>query len=441
MKHITFNFILLVTSQIVFGQGAKIVLDTSGFRDVLRDTRDKLTQQTNKAGNLVSNYTFRINVRNDFALLLTGDKNKTTVGRYASLAIDEKEQKVNFTPISFFKGNDLVRSNFNHIHSLDISGSINSSKILDFKDRNQVTVGWSYTLILLAGAQFYGVEQTTRKQRKYDPSVYDRLHKKIYDDFIEQIDSIKSVADTIDAMESLGDKKSLKKAYLDKVAEYENKLTSDVWNRKNFLWVKITANALSFDNLSIVASDNPSTNIVPIKKNIYNPSLQVSINYSSSSRKYWSYYVNGWVRGAIKHTLSEISTTSEWNQITSYKDSSFVSNDKKDVYVVATNSIKTKVMPEGGGQLILFFPKRKKRNTAGIDISTSLTGFVSSNERPDGYVNTTEIGLVIPFGDSEGKSTIIVEPFYQVKSFLNYDKDAVEIWGAKFSLPFQNLFN
>jgi hypothetical protein len=60
-------------------------------------------------------------------------------------------------------------------------------------------------------------------------------------------------------------------------------------------------------------------------------------------------------------------------------------------------------------------------------------------QKNDAYVNTTSFGILFPFLDKNGESTINVELFYQRKSYIHIDLADEGIWGIKFGLPFKSL--
>jgi hypothetical protein len=55
------------------------------------------------------------------------------------------------------------------------------------------------------------------------------------------------------------------------------------------------------------------------------------------------------------------------------------------------------------------------------------------------YVNKTSVGLLVPFVDKKGESSVNVEVFFQVKSYIKTELDDDSFWGIKFGLPFNKL--
>jgi hypothetical protein len=428
---ITALSILMYTS--VVGQ---TLLSKDTYVKTLGTARDTLMSQIKDESRLVSEYSFRKLVRNDFSVLTTGDKNKTTVGRYASLEINEDEQKVNITPFVYIPGNQLLKAPFRSIFSVDLSASINSKKLFNFDDRNTITAGVSYTLVL-AGFNFNPLG-SNEKNRKPDTIRYHQIYKNVYSSFVKKYDDIKTINDSLDILGFAGDTTELQKAYLEKVSEYEEKLTKKIWNTKYFLWFKFGLSPLSFDNFDVININDPATFNKPKANSIYNPSLQISINYNSATRKYGSIYLSAFIKAGIKNSLSEITTANEWRNISSLGDSSFVTKDKKDVFVLSSTDIKTKLLPDFGLQAIYLMKIKDFR--FGINLLASWNGIISPTDNSNSYVNILHTGFIIPIKDKEGENTINIEPYWERKSFVNYNKESKNIGGIKFSIPFQNLF-
>jgi hypothetical protein len=407
----------------------------------LNVARDSANAQTSRIRNLVSEYTFRKLVRNDFSVLLTGEENKTKVGRYASLEVDKDEKTFSVTPIAFVPGNSPLRSPFHWITTIDLSGSVSGKGIFDWEERKKVKAGFSVAWVNALYRFFPGPVPN----RKYKPNVnvYTRLHDNLYNQFVTSYDNFAgNLSDSISNSGNYTDPEKLQEAYLDKLNDMELKLTEDVWNLKIFYWFKLNVTPVSYDVLSLVSKADTASFNSPISKNMYNPSAQFSANGYLAFRRYGSFYGSAWMRFGQKHTLSEIGSTQEWSKVSPLGDSSSVQNDTRDVYVVNDAGLKTKVLPDIGVEFIYLLPEKEWLHgfTPGINFSWSTLGILSPiNESGRGKIQTISIGLIIPLKDKEGKSKVNIVPFYEQKKFVDFNKARKDFFGVKFSLPFNNL--
>ena len=168
---------------------------------------------------------------------------------------------------------------------------------------------------------------------------------------------------------------TLQKAYFEKVSELEEKLTSDIWNRKTFYWFKLNITPISYDLFSIVSKADTASHNSPIGKEVYNPSVEFSANFYRVSKRRITFYLSGWIKGSQKHTLSETGTTSTWNKISTLGDSSFIADDTKDVYFLSNATIAKKFMADYGAEIIMLFPETALRGfTPGINITYASLG-------------------------------------------------------------------
>jgi hypothetical protein len=407
---------------------------------VLTLARDSVNAQTNRSGNLVSEYTFRKLIRNDFSLLLTGDDNKTKVGRYASLEVDKEEKTFSLVPIAWVPGNSPLRAPFHWIATLDLKGTVSGKGIFDWEERKKVKAGFSLSWV--NGIYSFNDVPVPNRRQKPNTSVYRRMHNTLYNQFLSAYDNFgTNLSDSVLNSGNYTEIEKLQEAYLDKVKDFEVKLTEDVWNLKTFYWFKLNVSPVSYDVLSIVSKTDTASFNSPIVKNIYNPSAEISSNVYFIFRKYGSFYGSGWFRLAKKHTLSEIATTSEWHKITSLGDSAFVQVDTKDAYFVDNNNIKMDILPDLGVEFIYLMPESWLNGfTPGINFSYSSLGILSPTDKDGrGEVKTWSIGLIVPLKDKDGKNKVNIVPFFEQKSFVGYDKAKKDFIGVKFSLPFNNL--
>ena len=100
---------------------------------------------------------------------------------------------------------------------------------------------------------------------------------------------------------------------------------------------------------------------------------------------------------------------------------------------MTSTDFKSRFRPDFGAQFIVLFDVFNDTNI-GIDLATSFNGLVTSS--PSSYINSTSLGLIIPFKDKEGNNSINFELFYERKSYLNTSLKNSGFWGIKFGLPF-----
>ncbi|SKA42700.1 hypothetical protein SAMN04488128_1062 [Chitinophaga eiseniae] len=440
-------FLLLAAGTQLTAAAQIIKMPKLEFDTILSKTKDSLIKGINNSigkngkpiHRLVSEYTFRRQLQNDFSTLLTGDKSKTTVGQYAAVDFNESEQIVAVTPYALIHQKDPLKGPFKSIFQVDASASTSGNKIFDFKNRFKATLGVSATLLHFAGYRFEP-QGSTAPVRKPDSTIYAQLYTNLADDFKQKFRTLATTVDSIDFKDIAESETTVKKAYIEKVADYETTLTKKVWTSKLLVWSKWSVNFLSFDNLNVIADSDTASYKSPIEKNIYNPSLQGSGSGYWIFSNGWEFYGSLWAKIGIKHTLSEIFTTSEWKKIKPLRDSAIIIDDSKDVYQIKNADIKTKLRPDFGGQFIVFH-KISKKSKLGLDLSYTMASFLSSTEDNTPWSNAFAVGLIIGLQDKEGNTTVNIEPYYQRKHYLNFDKESRDLGGVKFSIPFTSLMN
>lgn len=377
-------------------------------------------------GKLVSNYTFRRLIQKDFSKITTGDNGFSKVGKYATLDVNSDESKFYFSPLVFVSKQDPLDGSFKRVHSIDISGSINSSNIFDFKKKNTVTLGYSLTIVC--------------DNYKYNPDDNDKdLKLKIREAAIKKMEKIGAAAndnvlDKLDNADILSDPKKYKKKLLETIADYEENWAADLWTRKRINWWKFNLNAVSFDNFYIVDNGNTGSYESPISKSLFTPSLNVSFNsLKTYTKKNMQLYYSGWVKLGIKHSLSEFSETSEWIKFQKLTDLTYITADKNDVYAIPESDLKSKLKPDIGAQLTWLFNINPAIKT-GIDVSATYKSIVSSVNNSNAI--KLSVGVIFPFTDKNGETSINIEPFYAYTRFSNIDMANKNFWGVRFGLPF-----
>lgn len=394
-------------------------------------------------GQLVSNYTFRNLLKNDFAMLLTGDKSKTSTGRYAALDLNSTEKRFTISPFVYNPGNDPLVADFRHIFNIDFTGTLYNNNSFNFKDRNTVTVGFNYTYVT-AGYDFITKSPELTNDLN---SLYDAVSS----DFIAKINALNPVAgsaappikDKVDGLYlvSGGSDKEMEKAYFEKIRGYEEKLTSKSWTGKKIRWFKLGFNLISNDKFNYIDTTNIVNYLSPKIKVVFNPSIQASYNYYHKTRKGIDLYANAWVKYSRKHSLSEIASSKQWNQINklSGSDSIYFGVESKDVYLVNENKFASLNIGDWGFQCIALKNFRDLIDI-GLDLKYENVGFIKPlSENSISKIETITFGIIFPMKDKDGASTVIFEPFFQHRQYVDYDKASQNLWGIRFSLPFKNV--
>ncbi|QEC51911.1 hypothetical protein EDD80_11548 [Anseongella ginsenosidimutans] len=429
-----------------YGYG-QTLLDSTLYRQTLDNTRNKLfakiqtiTEDGKVRTSLVSEYTFRKLVQEDFSLLLTGDKSKTAPGRYAALEINEDGQRVTITPFAWHR--DPMKGPSRWMGTLDVNAGVNGKNIWDFGGRKKLSLGGSITLL---GARYLFRPRWKETDKKKQPSVddYNKIYTIAQEDMMEKRNAIKHIIDTLDFVKIAGDTTSLKRAYLEQASIYERKLTDDKWNARLFYWAKLNIVPVSLDYLDIVGLEDSSSYQSPMNKKVFTPSLQLSGNIYGATRRWGDAYLNGWIRIGFKHNLSEIYSTTTWNKISPLGDSAVVIEDSKEVYVLEKTALSKKALADVGGQLIYYVPKFKWLYGArvGIDLSMTSSAFMSPTDASTSHLETYHAGFVVSLPDKDGTPSVNLQVFHQWKKYIDYQGDAEGMWGMKFSIPFNSLFN
>lgn len=377
---------------------------------------------------LVSNYTFKRLVQKDFATITTGENSFSKIGKYATLDINSDESKFYFSPLVFISKQDPLEGPFKSIHSIDISGAINSSNVFDFKKKNTVSLSYSLTKVF--------------DKYKFLPSSKDvELLQRVRGAAIDKLEEAKenaltNVLDSLDNADFINSPKKYKKKLLETIADYEENWADDKWTKKKISWLKINFTLLSFDNFYLLDNTNPSSYDSPISESIFVPALNISYNsFRNYSNLRSEFYYSIWLKGSIKHTLSEFSETSEWVKYEKLSDTTFVTADKNDVYILNEADLEKKFKIDFGAQIVYLFHLTAKVK-AGIDISGSYKSLVASS---GANATNLSIGIIFPFLDKDGEATINIEPFYSFTKFSNIELDNKNFWGVRFGLPFNKL--
>lgn len=407
-------------------------IDEGSFDDINKSLLQNIKKDTNR---LVSEYTFRKLIQKDFRLLINATDDATAVGRYASLKVDSDKSTFAFTPFAKVHGSDPLNKAFRGIYSIDLGGSVNSSGQFRSPEIKKIKVGGSATLIFIKKTKYFFSKRPFFSR-------YDLLYTATKEKFLKKkMSKVITILDTLET-ENL---KELKVEYMNEIAKNENLLIKGKWNAKQLMWLKFDGQLISFDNFQYSPTDSLKTSL-PIEKTIYTPSVSASLNYYRGweKKQKWfgcsSIYFRGGVGLSRKHVFSEVETK-EWNQFSTLNDTTVLISDTKKIYIGAdTAEVATRFLPDFNAQLISFL--RFGEVNLGLDLSYSGKFLVESSD-PDenGFVNIIQYGIIIPFRNNKGKSTINIEPFYEHKIFTNSNEEDENTFGVKFSIPFTRLFN
>jgi hypothetical protein len=385
---------------------------------------------------LVTTYTFRRLAQNDFASIIIGENGFSKIGRYATLNINVDESRFYFSPITFIHHQDPFDGPFKAIHSIELSGEVNDGNIFNLSSKNTLKGGYSYTRVYNY-YNFYPKSRDTLFHDQMIKIVYDKWkgkYQKAYTDFAEFL----SLAEDLDTTDfSRKGKRRIQNAFFKDLYAIEVNYYNDKWTRKRIDWLKVNLSPLGWSNFTIIDPDHVATQVAPIDKSIYAPSVRVSYNFL------WTYpqsghqlYLSAWVGGAQKHSLSEISNPVQWYQFQKINDTTFTVSDEKKVYSIRESALLKRIRPDAGLQFIYLFEVAQKFSM-GVDLASSFSGLVT----PDGgaFINRSSFGLLFPFQDKNGEASINFELFYQLKSFTKMEMNRSDLLGIKFGLPFNRL--
>ncbi|TCC99964.1 hypothetical protein [Pedobacter psychroterrae] len=385
---------------------------------------------------IVSRFTFRSLIKQDFSKITIGENSFSKIGRFAAVNFDSDESRFYFTPFTFIVKNDPFEGAFRAIHSIDFSGEVNSTNIFDFKQKKSLRAGYSYTRIF----DKYSAKQGARNT-SFHKAVVDEVYKDTRSEYQKMTTSFSAYLDLAAAAED-EDKtafyKDIKKRFFKNLESIELKYYDDKWTVKRIAWVKFNLTPFSWDNFLYVDQTEQTSYSKPIDKSVYtaNAKLSGNILFTYPHKRNMQLYLSGFLAASNKHSLSEIASPSQWQQSQLLTDSTFIISNDEKVYRLINSDFKTGIRPDVGGQLI-FLINTFNKTPLGLDLATSFNGLVGAKK--NAYVNKTTIGLVVPFLDKSGESTVNLEFFYQRKSYKKMDLESEELWGIKFGLPFHML--
>lgn len=387
--------------------------------EAYRDTLNARYEANSKM--LVHEYTFRRLIQKDFSKVITGENSFSKAGRFATLSLNTDESKFYFTPFVFVRNPDPLKGPFKQIHSIDVSGDINTKKIFELKSKYSIKAGYSFTYID-DRYSFAGRDLALSK----------RLVDAVYVKQLARYTGMeKNILDSVAGLPELRNGDKRRKAFSEQLADVEESLYADQWTKKTLRWWKLTLLPVSWDNFSFLDATQPESLSVPLKKSVYNPSVRASLSQLTSFKKI-KIYGSLWIGLGQKHSLSEISSPSQWYNFKRLTDSTFTVAEDKKVYSLKETDFEEKVKTDFGGQLISIF-ELPGNNNVGFDISTSFLGIVTDKE--GSYVNQSSIGIVFPFSDKTGDVFINITPFVEWKSYINASLEKEFYGGIRFALP------
>lgn len=382
---------------------------------------------------LISRYSFRSLIQKDYSKITVGENSFSKVGRFATLQIDEDGSKFYFTPFVFVVKKEPLDGPFKYIHAIDISGEM-SKKIFDFKNKKSLKAGYSFTWIVNEG---YKPKPGARNE-VFHKAIVDEAFgetKEKYENAKTDFSDYLDISDEIEEKDSTKVHKGAKKRFFNTLEELELKYYKEKWAAKRISWFKLNVTPFSWDNFKYLDPQIATSLSKPIDKSVYTANIKLSYNqlHTITTAKNLQFYWSAFAALSRKHTLSEISSPSRWYNLKKLTDSTSILAEDESVFSMTSTDFKSRLRPDFGAQFIILFDVFNETNI-GIDLATSFNGLVTSS--PSSYVNSTSLGLIIPFKDKEGNNSINFELFYEHKSYLNTSLKNNGFWGIKFGLPF-----
>ena len=376
---------------------------------------------------LVSTYTFNRLAYREFAKITVGDDAFSKVQRYASLSIKPEESKFYFSPLIITNYKDPSSDRLKHIFSIDASGSIGSDNVFRFSDYKTLKVGLSYTYIF----NRWNFLAITQEEAVYRQQLADCIKKKV----------TASIKDNCNEYLYDGDSSKLASAgndeFYSELSDAEEKWADDGgWGAKKIAWLKINLNPASWDHFKYYDSLSPASIINLSDTTLFSPSGSIAISgYRISSDTRFRLYGTISVGATYRNQLSEVGQAQSWNKYNKINDSIYIAKDNQSIYALS-EKIKQKMKPDIGAQVIAMFDF-KKNIRVGLDLSMQYKGLVGNDNNAS--LLTTNLGIVFPFLDKDGNTSINVEVFYEADSYNKMALDNKNFWGARFSLPINFL--
>jgi len=351
-KELLTQLLLIVVTLCSYGQQQKQPLSEADVKKVCNIIADSNLNYLSRPGMLVSRYTFRNLIKNDFSTVTIAD-NTATVGQFASLSIDPNTYKLAFSPIAWSPTDDLVNHDFRHVFAINVTATLSNQSLLNLKDWRTVTGSFSWTYI------FKGKYSAGKKEQqqfllsggKKDLSEYQQIYDGITAQLLNQrnqaYDHISRVKNKLTALNhpEFLDKDDLKKAYMDSVSKYEQILTNDKWTSKEFIWLKLTGSPLSFDNAYYVQTDNSATFDHPVTATNWTPSINAAINYFAGSKSGWNFYWNANASYGLKDMFSQIYTPQTYDSFDKLTDISMIQKTNEQIFEITGQPLPSKVLP------------------------------------------------------------------------------------------------
>lgn len=398
------------------------------------DTTNQIYEDKKNKHYLISRYSFRSLIQQDYSKITIGENSFSKVGRFATLQIDEDGSKFYFTPFVFVVRKDPQKGDFKYIHSIDVSGEM-SKKVFDFKNKKTLKAGYSLTLISKkTGYKYLPNSRNESFHREMVHAAFVQTKRK-YENATTSFADYLDIADEVEKTDSTKVHKGAKKRFFKTLEEMELKYYEEKWSAKRIGWFKLNVTPFSWDNFKHLDPQIASSLSKPIDKSVYTGNIKLSYNqlYTRPSVKNFQFYWSAFVALSRKHSLSEISKPSQWYNLKKLTDSTSTVTEDESVFSMTSSEFKSRLRPDIGAQVIFLFDVFNDTNI-GIDLTSSFKGLVTTS--PDSYVNNTLLGLIIPFKDKEGNNSINFELFYERKSYLNASLKNAGFWGIKFGLPF-----
>lgn len=385
-----------------------------------------------KRDNLVHEYAFRKLIKKDFNSLILGNDNIAKLKRYASFDLSE-DPSFSFSPFVF--ESDAKVKAYKNILAISVSGKLNSDNFYNLSKTRDLTLGLSWTRILQCTN--YKPNERSETIRKRDTCI---LVQKVNNFFVKYWSEFEEICDNDCLSDSIKLEESgkLRERFLEKYSDFEIETMDKYWASKNFWWFTLKGE-LGRDHVSFVPATELANNIFNNQNEvIFTPSIVASINYFTQKTQTKSSFVASiWGGLKRKHSLSEILEPETFQPFHKINDSLHQQKSSEDVFVTDFNQISEKAIFDFGirlvGMLDITGMISDRERRVGLSYSFSRNGLV--NDKKFASLFRNELGIVLPFLNSDGESTFNLEIFRRWDTFSNFSNDNNKIWGARFNVP------
>lgn len=404
-------FLLLCIGGQIWGQENS----SDSVEKILDSIIDKKISEIRKDSILISNAAFYKVVKNDFSKVQTAYKFDNVTNRYASLNINGENQTFSFAPYNWtsFSGH--------HYIGLNLDGVLNGKNIFDFKDRHQVSTGINYTYL-----------RALKKFKSNDSSTYlkfiNEAKKKILKDRSQE-----KIGDLIFQKDTIEYKKrdELEKEFIEKIENYEIEYAKKYWASKSLFWISFNVTPFNYDSFKYLIEGDVESYEKPYKKTLNVFKVSTSLNYYYEN-KHFVVSPSLSFLASNKHNLSEIYSSKQWNKIAELTNQIYLSEESANVYRLENNNFYQSFLLDVSFRCIVISQKYR----LGTEFIFGNSNFITPGTTNGiSKINDFSIGIILPFKDKEGNSTINLTPFYYFKQFINYEQASSSHLGVKFNIP------